>query len=120
MRSVAVLALLLVCAAAFGAEEPKPWPQKKDTVFVAGELTGTFGAPPLVQFSTVTVPACAPTEVAFKPKAERLYVQDEARGATFKLCEGWEAWIYRTSKACSEAKPLTFQKKDGCYSPVLE
>ena len=109
------LAILFVGLACLGAD----WPQKGDTVYVPGELTGTrIGVPPLVQLTNVSVPACAPLEVAFNPKPTRLYVQDSGRSASFRLCEGWSEWVVKTRDACTNATQITLQKKDGCYAPA--
>lgn len=118
MKTLLAPLVAVLCLSAVLAEEPKPWPQKGDTVYVPGELSGLFGAPPLVQFNTITVPACAPLNVAFQPKPTKFYVRDEARGAAFRLCDGWSDWVLQTRDACIAAKPVTFEKKDGCYSPT--
>ena len=112
MRRLVLIALAVAC---LGSD----WPQKGDTVYVPGELAGAFLSAPLtLGHSTIAVPACAPLEVAFKPKPARLYVQDAARGAAFKLCEGWSAWVAKTRDACTGSTQITLQKKDGCYAPA--
>jgi hypothetical protein len=112
-----ILLLTLAVALPVLADE-KPWPQKGDTVYVVGELTGLFGLPPAIQFNSITVPACDPVTVATRPKPNKLLIRNEARGAAFQLCAGWESLLHQKREACLQAKAVTFEKKQGCYSPV--
>lgn len=125
MRQGAVAPILAVSSFAIGlllaADTEEPWPRKGDLVFVSAELTGVFGAPPIVQFRNITSPACSPMRVAFQPKPKGLLVEDTARGATFKLCEGWTALIHPTVNACTvaqAARPILLMKHKGCYRPA--
>lgn len=115
MRRLALVLFGIACLGAAG----EGWPQKGDTVYVPGDLEGHFlTAPAALGWGNIAVPACAPMVAYTTPKPKGVYVQDSARGATFKLCEGWTAWIVQTREACIASKPVTFQKKGGCYAPV--
>lgn len=116
MKRSLVLIALSVCLPAL-AEEPKNWPQKGDTVFVAGELTGVISVPLLVPTVQFTTPACTPIRVSFSPKPTKLMLEDTARQGVYPLCEGWGAWVYQTAEKCSAAPRLLFQKRKGCYLP---
>lgn len=120
MKPLTLVLTVMVCLPAL-ADEPKPWPQKGDTVYVASELNGIFGAPPVMQYVQVRVPACLPLSARFQPKPDSLILGDDTgRGGVFKFCAGWEAWIYSTQAQCKEAEKSApvFQKKKGCYSPA--
>jgi hypothetical protein len=122
MKRAAAVCLLALCLPALAAE-PKPWPQKGDTVFVPGELAGQFLTEMTLtgEMHNVTVPACAPLQVSFAPKPDKITVVDIARNAYFPLCGEWKGWVTQIAAECKKAvasAPLTFQKKRKCYSAL--
>jgi hypothetical protein len=124
MKRFSLVVALLVCLPVLAADEAKPWPQKGDTVFVAGDLTGSFMSMSLVLgWTTITAPACVPMTVAFSPKPSKAIIRDESRGAAFQLCGEWRTWLSKSRADCSTSArehQMTFQRKGDCYSPVAE
>jgi hypothetical protein len=129
-RALAVVALALLALPAL-AEEPKPWPQKGDTVFLPAEISTTrhvytTGSDPGL---VITVPACAPMEVRGDPVPEKIVAEDQSRGVAFPICGEWRKWVRPTLKECKQlaaSTPVSFQFKGAgslrvsqvCYWPI--
>lgn len=119
-RRMRLLPILFVGVACLGAD----WPQKGDTVYVSGALTGDFAkeaAPGAAQMATITVPACVPLWTFKTPKSDRVTVADASRSAYFAICGEWHGLIHRTESECKSADPVVFQKTDArCYRPAAD
>jgi len=91
MRSALALCLLMATAA-LAADEPKPWPQKGNTVFVAATLIGRWK----------DTPACAESVVR-KAKAGRIEIETYSVALINVLDGDWTAMLFRSQDECRQA-----------------
>lgn len=99
--------LLLVLALAVSgaaAEEPteKPWPQKKDTIYVSAELVLHVGVGSSTNESEI--PACIPMEVRkAKPRSEKWTLRSPNSGEIWStyLRGPWRPRMHRSASECN-------------------
>jgi hypothetical protein len=116
MRSLAAL----LCLALFGpalADDPKPWPQKGDIVYVAAVLPAV--SMPIEQGEKLAdlleLPACSPLDVGFHKK--RIGFGDASGSA--RILEGdWKRAMFASREECLRA-PLVPVKVHWRYGGDL-
>lgn len=96
-----VLAALLVLATGTAAQEPEPWPEKGDFVYIAASFKSLTGPSTMPGTRThYDMPACVKLLIVkANPKKQRWTI-DDPMGGTLEISGAWTARMHRAKMEC--------------------
>lgn len=106
-----VLFVLALAASVAAADEPaeKPWPQKKDVVYVAATLSTISGGAnpvlhgPPMEYTSTAVPACIPLKIKWSNHKKQRWFTKDPGGGQQQLDGPWPSRFHLTSSECEGA-----------------